>query len=931
MPPSSPYIKENVPRNGQHRTTTQQRRKSGGTPTRRSGSSAQSPPHPHRHAVASASPRPAVKPTRKHSGSRSSGASPADVLKFFSQVKSRAERTPKHKLITDAGERFMRALAAAVELREPRLLAAATDLIGRLSADPEGAALLANKRYLAVLESALARDAAAAADGDGGHQMILDAWRGAGRSVRNLSAFSETNARVVARETQLVRLMVRRLEGRKAAEQSHTTECIAALANIIRYGNQFQSYVHKHGGLRVAACLARERHVPSIQFHSLRALAEFSLNTKWTIGLVNEGIIENALKVIDQEPDVEISAEATRTIGNMAASKTGRDAVVQHNGVEIVSNRAASMGESVQGTLVREFKFTKKDQYLAVDLFRAMANMCVENKDAVRKLVDGPGLMALISGCDENEQGVSDGVDDMVRKNLKKEAFRGLLIVSQAGPNFRAEVLREIGIRIRHDTILGRSIGYLYDLGRRIKVEASSEHKDDIPQTIAGLGTASRNYILTSGALSSAKGTNNKSVPNIKSPGRSQFRNSNRIFSVHRPQHQKHDVDRRRRENVSPPGSSATSSSRSKSSQSSSVRTPSRRRSENVDMIPRATRLDKDEISDSSGGNLITSALQVIQNAIASTTTPPENANRPNQLTDTASTVDTFEEEDVDDIYEIGPVLGRGGFATVYLAKNLTTKELVAVKRFHPPLNDTPEALKKSEQAARRAVKEQRIWDGLSHKNVVSYRGCFFGESAELNLVAEYIPGWSLADHLSQISKFPEHMVARITRQIVDGLEYLHKVGVTHRDLKPANILVDPSGLIKITDFGVSSAVDVQTMTGGAALVGTPWYIAPEMILGKKYGKTVDVWSLGCTVLELACGRRPYHNMRAHAAMFHMTQNRHPPIPRNFSPKLKDFLKTCWVWNPEARPAPSHLRRHPFLSNITDPGLHDLKNKKRTI
>ncbi len=837
---------------------------------------------------------------------------------------------PKHRVITDAGERLLRALAAAVELREPRLLASATDIIGRLSSEPEGAALLANKRYLAVLESALARDAAAAADGDGGHQQMLDAWRGAGRSVRNLSAFSEANARVVARETQLVRLMVRRLEGRHAAEQSHTTECIAALANIIRYGNQFQSYVHKHGGLRVAAVLARDRRIPSIQFHSLRALAEFSLNTKWTIGLVEEGIIENALRVIEKELDAEIAAEATRTIGNMAASKVGRDAVVHQNGVEIVASRAASMGESVQGTLVRKFKFTKKDQYLAVDLFRAMANLCVENKDAVRRLVDGPGLMAQISGCDENEQAVSDGVDDAVKKNLKKEAFRGLLIVAQAGPNFRAEVLREIGIRIRHDTILGRSTAYLYDLGRRIKVEASAEQKDDIPQTIAGLGTASRNYILTAGALSSAQTGNSNTAPNMKGQRAKQFRSSNRIFSVHRPQYQRHDADRRRREGGSPTGSSATSSSRSKTSQGTSARTPSRRRSDNIDMIPRATRIDKDEVSDSSG-NLISAAIQAIQSAISATTASAEPAKRAQQqLPDTISTVDTFEEPE-EDVFEIGPVLGRGGFATVYLAKNLTTKELVAVKRFHPPLNDTPEAKKKSEQAARRAVKEQRIWDGLSHKNVVSYRGCFFGENAELNLVAEYIPGWSLADHLSQISKFPEHMVARITRQIVDGLEYLHKVGVTHRDLKPANILVSPSGLIKITDFGVSSAVDVQTMTGGAALVGTPWYIAPEMILGKKYGKTVDVWSLGCTVLELACGRRPYHNMRAHAAMFHMTQNRHPPIPRNFSPKLKDFLKTCWVWNPDARPAPSHLRRHPFLANITDPGLHDLKNKKRTI
>jgi serine/threonine protein kinase len=218
--------------------------------------------------------------------------------------------------------------------------------------------------------------------------------------------------------------------------------------------------------------------------------------------------------------------------------------------------------------------------------------------------------------------------------------------------------------------------------------------------------------------------------------------------------------------------------------------------------------------------------------------------------------------------------------------------------------------------AARRALKEQRIWDGLTHRNVVAYKGCFFGEEGELNLVAEYIPGWSLADHLSQINKFPEHLVARITKQIVDGLDYLHREGVTHRDIKPANILVDPSGVIKLTDFGVSSALDVPTMTGNT-LVGTPHFIAPEMIEGRPYNKSVDIWSLGCTVLELATGRRPYHDLRAHEALFRIAQDRKPPpIPAAVSPTLRDFLKTCWVWDPEKRPLTAHLKRHPFLAKI---------------
>lgn len=936
---AGPNEKENTPRNARPAATP---------PRHARKASANSPPHPHRHLVArSPAARPPETPVRARGTTTRArnGASVTEVARYLASIASKADHPPRSKVVQDAGERLLRALAAAVELRQPRLLASATDLLGRLSAEPEAAVLLANKRYLAVLEAALSRDAV---PGDSTRSHVVDSWRGAARAVRNLGAFSESYARIVARETHLVRLLVRRLEVRDTPALPHASECIAALANIIRYGNHFQSYVHKHGGLRAAAHLARQAREPSARFHSLRALAEFSLNAKWIIGLISEGVISTALAVIDKENEPDIAAEATRCIGNMAASRVGRDAVMKKNGVERVVSRTCTLGVSVQGTLVRDYDFSKKDQHLAVDLFRAMANLCVDSKVAVKRLVDCSGLMALISACDDSGSRISEKMDRNVKDDLKKEAFRGLLIVSQAGPNYRATVLREIGLRIRHDTILGRSTSHLYDLGRRIKVEASTEFKDDIPQTIAGLGSASRTYLLNSGALASTTDQSDNvanSVPGLQSPAQVRYRQSGRILSVQRhiPHQARLDMERRKRAvaGASPSGRrgrSANYGEQATSRSNTSAVTPATesQRNNSVDgVIPKATFVEK--TSPSSGTNFVLAALQAIQNitsAMSGSAGPPEpkkeDIEEDVSMTDTfASSIDTFDES-AEDQYEIGVPLGRGGFATVFLAKNLRTNELVAVKRFHPPMSTAPDAKKKAQMAARRAVKEQRIWDGLSHKNVVSYRGCFFGEKGELNLVAEYIPGWSLADHLSQISQFPEHMVARIARQIVDGLDYLHKAGVTHRDVKPANILVHPSGMIKITDFGVSSAVDVPTMTGNT-LVGTPWYIAPEMIEGRPYGKSVDIWSLGCTVLELATGRRPYHNLRAHAAMFRMTQDRYPVIPRNLSPKLKDFLRTCWVWKPEERPTPANLRRHPFLQNISDPALTDLKNKKRTV
>jgi hypothetical protein len=609
-----------------------------------------------------------------------------------------------------------------------------------------------------------------------------------------------------------------------------------------------------------------------------------------------------------------------------------------------------------------------------------MANLCVGSKEASQRVINCDGVTALIAACDHQESGRSPtpssskrqirAVTDREKSHavdaVKTEAFRGLLIIAQAGPSFRATVLREIGIRTRYNVTIGRCTAHLYDLARRIKVEACTERRDDIPQTIAGLGKASKEYLFQAGPLargfsmaSSAEPAH--SVPGMRSPSTAAFRQSGRVLSVQRPQHHRDRLERERQQRIvahsticsvcdgqtadpSPqvgPSSAASyvctgcQSSldnesvpkcrnvdrhhRDDSSSVTPATSPKPRQSKDIDMrdcnsqcrkkiIPSdhdsdngdsSQESDQENGEDESAGNWAMAVWAFVRKPLVR---PPARVAALQELNE--------------DMFQIGTALGRGGFATVYLAKNLRTEELVAVKRFHPVASGLPGAKKKTELAVRRAIKEQRIWDGLEHRNIVGYRGCFFGKNGELNLVAEYIAGWSLADHLSQITKFPDHLVARITRQIVDGLGYLHGEGVTHRDIKPANILVDPDGVIKLADFGVSSAVDVPTMTGNT-LVGTPWYIAPEMIEGRPYGKSVDIWSLGCTVMELATGKRPYHDLRPHEALFRIAQDRRPPpIPSGVSPQLRDFLLTCWVWDPEKRPLTAHLKRHPFLANM---------------
>ncbi len=256
------------------------------------------------------------------------------------------------------------------------------------------------------------------------------------------------------------------------------------------------------------------------------------------------------------------------------------------------------------------------------------------------------------------------------------------------------------------------------------------------------------------------------------------------------------------------------------------------------------------------------------------------------------------------DFFEVGQVLGKGGYGSVFMAKDLRTGSLVAIKQFH----------QSGAMVDRKAIKEQQIWKGLHHMNVVEFKGSFVGDNGSLNLVVEYVDGLSLAEHLSQYSAFPETLVAEIARQVLSGLEYLHANGVTHRDLKPANILVDHNAAVKICDFGVSRSENVQTINPGQQhMVGTPWYIAPEMIEYRPYTTSVDIWSLGCTVLELATGRRPYHELSAMQVLFRMVEDRCPPISGNLSAECKSFLHACWVWSPEERPSATQLLKHPFI------------------
>ncbi|EFN53500.1 hypothetical protein CHLNCDRAFT_25736, partial [Chlorella variabilis] len=263
-----------------------------------------------------------------------------------------------------------------------------------------------------------------------------------------------------------------------------------------------------------------------------------------------------------------------------------------------------------------------------------------------------------------------------------------------------------------------------------------------------------------------------------------------------------------------------------------------------------------------------------------------------------------------------GELVGQGAFGSVFVAMDNDTGELIAVKQVHIPRGGGVHA-KKVEDNIRSVEEEVQLLQQFDHDNIVRYLGTEKTDGA-LNIFLEYVPGGSIASLLAKFGSFKESVIRVYTKQILLGLEYLHSKGVMHRDIKGANILVDNTGLVKVADFGASKKLEdlVTVADGNKSVKGTPYWMAPEVITQTGHGRQADLWSVACTVLEMATGRPPWSTQYPSqvAAMFHIASTKGPPeIPQHLSPECKDFLYLCFNRDWKARPLASTLLRHPFL------------------
>jgi WD40 repeat protein len=268
-----------------------------------------------------------------------------------------------------------------------------------------------------------------------------------------------------------------------------------------------------------------------------------------------------------------------------------------------------------------------------------------------------------------------------------------------------------------------------------------------------------------------------------------------------------------------------------------------------------------------------------------------------------------------------GELIGSGAFGRVYKGL-LDNGEFIAVKELDLP--DYVDA--KTEMQYRSFKQEEELLKSLQHPNIVK----FLGSQTEKNKIyvfLELVEGGSISSIIAKYGGGLGEQLTRVyARQILMGLDYLHSNKIIHRDIKGANILVNTKGVVKVADFGASKTLQgvVSRDNLAKSMSGTPYFMAPEVFKSEGYSTPADVWSFGCTVLEMVTGVIPWSREFTDFGPFIYAltnTERVPAIPDQSTPELKDFIRLCLTRNPRDRPSASTLLRHPWLAQpvITAP------------